>query len=152
MSQSRPSGLRVVELATPRRLVCGHHPRYWCGGDQSRTTHRRSHSPVALRRNGMSLWYHSLARNKSVTLISNQSAVANWPLTGWQKPTLLSKTSDRGPWKAGVWAQTGKSEEPRHYLCSNIGLRADRPVLREARLRIRYRGLWRFSLYQRRTR
>ncbi|GIR91807.1 MAG: hypothetical protein CM15mP92_2710 [Halieaceae bacterium] len=108
MSQSRPlEGLRVVELG---QLLAGPFAGTILGyfGAEVIKVEPPTGDPIRQWRevrNGMSLWYHSLARNKKASLwISNQSAVANWPSTYWQKPTLLSKTSDRGHGKLGVGA------------------------------------------------
>ena len=96
----------------------------------------------------MSLWYHSLARNKkSVTLDLKSERGQELAFDLLTKADVVIENFRPGAMESWGLGPEQVKRKPRHHLCANIGLRTKRTVLGKARLCLRYRGLWRLPLH-----
>ena len=147
MTDNRPlAGLRVVEMG---QLLAGPFAGTILGyfGAEVIKVEPPTGDPIRQWRevrDGMSLWYHSLARNKkSVTLDLKSEAGRKLAFDLLTKADVVIENFRPGAMEDwGLGPETVRPHNPRPYLRQNIGLRSDRSILEKARLRLRYRGLW----------
>jgi crotonobetainyl-CoA:carnitine CoA-transferase CaiB-like acyl-CoA transferase len=134
MSGARPlEGLRVIELG---QLLAGPFAGTILGyfGAEVIKVEPPTGDPIRQWRevrNGMSLWYHSLARNKkSVTLDLKSERGQQLAFDLLSKADVVIENFRPGAMEGwGTGARAGQSRQPRNHLRADFGLWSNRPVL-----------------------